>query len=171
MVPRFRSNRLARLKPVHSIKHVVDKQGTVTAGTPAVEVIQDTVDAPVLAQTDECETGSVVNSFYLDVEVNLTARSGLPNIYMIVMKDPGGAQPQPGANAVGAFDQKALIIHQEMVMMEQSASSNPRTLFKGVIRVPKIYRRMRPQDRILIIILGPGVTLQYCIQAIYKEYR
>ncbi len=164
-------NRMSGLKPVHSIKHVVDLQGALAVGVNAIVAIQTTVDAPVLANTTEVETGSIQNSFFLKVEIVATSSAALSNAYMILMKDPGGGQTQPNPNAVGSFDQKALVIHQEMVMLQKQTGSNPRTLFVGVIKVPKIYRRNRPEDRWLVILRTPGITADYCIQAIYKEYR
>ena len=43
----------------------------------------------------------------------------------------------PAANAVGGDDNKRYVIHQEMVMVQKITPSNPRTLFKGVIAIPK----------------------------------
>ncbi len=166
-----RFNRGMALRPVHRIKHVVDEQGGITAGTHAtVELIQ-AKDAPVLANTDEVETGSKVNGIFLIVEVNATSSAALPNVYLIVYKDPGGNLTAIAANTVGSSDDKRYVIHQEMVMLQQQTNSNPRTLFKGVIAIPRGYKRFGPNDRLRARILAPGVNLNYCVQAHYKEFR
>ena len=60
---------------------------------------------------------------------------------MLVFKNPGGNLTVPANNTVGSNDNKKYVIHQEMVMLEQSISGNPRTLFNGVIRIPRGYQR------------------------------
>ncbi len=90
---------------------------------------------------------------------------------MIVFKNPGNNLTMPTANAVGVSDNKKYIIHQEMVMMEQSISGNPRTLFNGVIVIPKGYRRMGPDDTLKMATFAPGVNTFVCFQCHYKEFR
>ncbi len=77
----------------------------------------------------------------------------------------------PTANFVGASDDKRFVIHQEMVMLQQVTNSNPRTLFKGVIAIPRGYRRMGPNDLLRLAVLAPGVNINICLQVHYKEFR
>ncbi len=167
---RFRNLR-SSIRPVHRVKHVVDNQGGTALGTPATFNIVESVDSPVLANTDEVETGSTVNGIFFRVEVNATSSAALSNAYMIVMKNPGGNLTFPNGNVIGSDDNKKYVIHQEMVMMQQQTNSNPRTLFVGVIVIPRGYRRMAINDLIQIQIFSPGVNLNFCIQAHYKEFR
>ncbi len=164
-------NRGMALRPVHRIKHVVDIQNGLTAGTVATENVINAKDAPVLANTIEVETGSKVNGIFLIVEVLATSSAGLPNCYLTVAKNPGGNLTLPAPNVVGASDNKRFVIHQEMVMLQGQSGSNPRTLFKGVVVIPRGYRRFGPNDFLTLKILAPGVNLSYCIQAHYKEFR
>ncbi len=90
---------------------------------------------------------------------------------MIITKSPGGNINAPAPNLVGASDDKRFVIHQEMVMVEQSANGNPRTLFNGVIAIPRGYRRFGPGDLLIISFLAPGVNVNLCYQAHYKEFR
>ncbi len=163
--------RRSSLRPVHSIKHVIDIQGGAVAGTPAQSTIVNAVDAPVLANTSEVETGCTVNAIYLKVEVNATTSVALSNAYMTIFKSPGGNIAPPGANTVGSDDDKRYVIHQEMVMLQQVDNSNPRTLFVGVIRIPRGYRRFGINDLLRVTVFSPGVNLNFCLQSIYKEYR
>ncbi len=151
---------------------MVDSQGAVGIGAGVFVTLVDTKDAPVLAQTDEVETGSKVNGIFLSVEIVNTGTDGvLANAYMLIYKNPGGNLTIPEPNVVGADDNKRFIIHQEMVMLQQLHDSNPRTLFKGVIAIPKGYRRMGPNDQIGIEMFSPGIAFNYCLQAHYKEFR
>ncbi len=164
---RFRSN----LHPVNRIKHVFDEQGGIAAGAALNVNLADTTDTPTLAATNSVETGSVINSIYLKVEINATSSAGLANAYMYVAKNPGNNLTLPNANAVGASDNKRYVFHQEMVMLQQVTNSNPRTLFNGVISVPKGYRRNGPDDLLVLSLITPGVALNYCVQCHYKEIR
>ncbi len=129
------------------------------------------MDNPTLAGTTDVQTGSTVNGIYLDVEVVATTSAALPNVYMYVIKNPGGNLTLPAANLVGSNDNKRYVIHQEMVMFQRQDGSNPRTLFKGVIKIPKGYRRFGPDDFLQIMMLSPGVTVEFCLQCHYKEFR
>ncbi len=164
---RFRSN----LRPVNRIKHVIDIQGALTAGAGSTKVLVDTKDAPVLANTAEVETGSTVNAIYLKVEAYATSSAALSNFYMFVAKNPGTNLTLPEANAVGANDNKKYVIHQEMVMFQKQTGSNPRTVFNGVIVIPRGYRRNGPDDNLSLRLFSPGVTAEFCIQCHYKEFR
>ncbi len=166
----FRSRRMS-LRPINRIKHVFDKQGSIAAGASVTELLIKTVDAPIQANTNEVQTGSTINGIFLVVEVNATTSAALSNCYMYVSKNPGANLTMPAANVVGANDNKRFVIHQEMVMLQQVDNSNPRTLFKGVISIPRGYRRFGPQDTLTLIITTPGVIINFCIQCHYKEFR
>ncbi len=163
--------RMSSLRPVNRIKHVVDQQGGLTAGTIGTVGLIQSTDTPVLAQTDDCETGSTVNGIYLKVEANATSSAALANMYMYVWKDPGGNLIRPAANSVGTNDNKKFVFHQEMIMFQQQDGSNPRTLFNGVIVIPKHLRRNGPNDITEVVLLSPGVNINFCVQAHYKEFR
>ncbi len=171
IVPRFRSRRGNSLRPVNRIKHVVDIQGATTAGTQVLNILIDTIDTPTLANVSGVETGSTVNAIYLKVEINATSSAALSNAYMMVFKNPGSNLTFPNANAVGGVDNKKYVIHQEMIMMQQVTNSNPRTLFNGVIVIPRGYRRNAPDDQLLLAVFSPGVNINFCIQCHYKEFR
>ncbi len=171
MVFRRRSN----LRPIHSIKHIVDAQGGVVANTKELLTIATGVDAPVLANVADVEVGSRINSFFVNIQVIGTAASGVLNqVYAIFYKNPGGnvgSSSIPKGNVTGASDFKRQIFHTEMIMLGSSASDIPQTLFKGVLRVPKTFQNMRINDVLQIQLVAPGATFSYCIQIIYKEYR
>ncbi len=167
----LRSRRGNSIRPVHRIKHVIDKQlGLV------LNVAQDfnlalSKDAPVVANTEEVESGSTINGIYLNVEAYATTAGALANIYMYVAKNPGNAITLPAANLVGNQSTKKYIIHQEMKMLEQSVNGNPRTIFNGVIVLPRGYRRQAISDLLVLRLFSPGVNCSVCFQCHYKEFR
>ncbi len=170
---RYRS-RMA-LRPINRIKHVVDAQGTVTANVNFPVSLALATDTPSLAATASVETGSKINGIYLRVEAasnDAHVAGAVPNFYMIVWKNLGGNLTQPAANAVGGNDNKNKVIHQEMTMIEnKGAGSNARTIFNGVVVIPKGMRRMAPNDNFIVAFLCPQLDTAVCVQAHYKEFR
>ncbi len=159
------------IRPVHRIKHVIDNQQALGVNiTGNVNLIRG-VDAPTLLNTEEVETGSKVNAIYLVVECNATSSGALPNFYMAVRKNESNLLGVIAPNQVGANNAKRFYIHQEMVMFQQQTNSNPRTLFKGVIVIPKGFRRFAVDDFLQVQFLAPGITTQVCVQCHYKEFR
>ena len=159
------------IRPVHRIKHVKDSQFGVVLGLQTLVILIKSVDAPVLANTNEVETGSKVNGIYLRVECYATTAAALSNAYMAVFKNPGGNIAITNANTIGSNDNKRYVIHQEMVMLQKQIDGNPRTLFNGVIALPRGYRRFGPNDTLELAIFAPGVNLDVCAQCHYKEFR
>ncbi len=138
-------------------------------------VIAQAVENPSLANSHECAFGSKINGIYITAEcvASETSTTATPNFYWYMAKNPGGNLTLPNGNAVGVDDNKRFVIHQEMVMINALDGGNPRNIFKGVIVIPKGYRRMGPNDQIKVYFFIPstGVAVNMCIQAHYKEFR
>ncbi len=168
-----RFNRGMALRPVNRIKHVIDRQSAIAAAGAENTALITASDTPDLANTDEVQTGATINGVYLKIEtVRTTATSGvLSNVYLIVFKNPGGNISNPQPNLVGASDDKRYVIHQEMIMTTQTANSNPRIVFNGVIKIPRGYKRFGPNDTLIVRLSSPGVAINYCLQCHYKEFR
>ncbi len=152
-----------------------DSSATVALGNVGVFPIANATDTPTLGATNSVETGAKINGFYIRVEVasnDAIVLGAIPNVYMILWKNPGGNLVDPIPNAIGANDNKRFVVHQEMSMIENKGQgSNARTLFNGVIVVPKSFRRMGPNDTWEILILCPALDTAQCIQCHYKEFR
>ncbi len=170
---RYRS-RMA-LRPINRIKHVVDSTAIIAKAATNSTVIALATDTPTLAATDQVETGCKINGFYIRVEVASNDPidiGAIPNCYLVIAKNPGGNITIPTANAVGSNDNKRFVIHQEMTMIENKGQgSNPRTVFNGVVVVPKGMRRMGPTDKWVVNVLCPQLDTVQCYQFHYKEFR
>ncbi len=170
-----------RLRPVQSLKHIVETNGSITGAGASITDVINTIRNPDEAQSNQVEIGSTVSAIYLRVEVvSIIGAGGVDNIYMGVFKNPGNLLTQPSMDNVGVTDRRKYMIHQEMTMTGQTGgnpgSSNiPRTMFKGVIRIPKGYKRNGVEDRLQIILQHrTGEVTQktnFCIECIYKEFR
>ncbi len=170
---RFR--RSMAMRPINRIKHVIDTSATLAAGTVLPIVIADATDTPTISATKSVETGAKVNGIYLRVEVASNEAidlGAIPNVYMMVYKNPGNNVTMPAPNVVGGSDNKRFVIHQEMSMIENKGQgSNARTLFNGVIVIPRGMRRFAPDDQLAMDVLCPALDIAVCIQCHYKEFR
>ncbi len=164
---RFRS----RLHPVNTKKHIIDIQGGLVLAVGQSIVLAQGVDAPVLGTVAQVAVGSYIRSIFLNVQVAATGSGALANVYMVVWKNPSNAIGIANANVQGASDTKKLVFHQEMTMTEKNTTAIPRTLFKGVLKVPKHMQRMGQDDTLKIDLFAPGVNYDFCVQCIYKEIR
>lgn len=176
-----RIGRALSLRPVNSVKHVIDTSGVTVAGATSTTDLINTVDSPD-ALTNQCHVGSYVKFVFLKVEVvGAIAFAGVPRVYMYVLKNESSDISFPAVNAVGASSNKRFVIHQEMMMISQQASSAgggdftfPRTMFKGVLRIPKGYQRNAITDKLQFVIGNdPGESTgstRFCLQCIYKEF-
>ncbi len=174
----FRSRRAMSLRPVHSIKHIVDvASAVVTNVVTNIQLIQS-VDAPTLANTQQVETGSTVHAIYLRVEALATGTFvSIPRVYMAIFKNPGGNLPIINPNSTGDSDDKKWVIHQEMMMVANGATEGaiPRTMFQGVIKIPPKLKRFGINDTLVALFQHDvaettGIT-KICTQTIYKEFR
>ncbi len=163
------------MRPINRIKHVVDSSATVAAAAGNVFNIAVATDTPTLGNTSGVETGAKINAFYIRLEAASNEAidlGAIPNFYMFVGKNPGGNITLPAANTVGSDDNKRFVVHQEMTMLENKGQgSNARTIFNGVVVIPKGYRRMGPNDVWVVQTLCPALATAQCVQVHYKEFR
>ncbi len=154
---------------------MVDASATVAGAAGNAFTLALATDTPTLGVSTSVETGSKINGFYIRVEVASNEAidlGAIPNFYMYVAKNPGNNLTLPAANAVGVDDNKRFVIHQEMTMIENKGQgSNARTVFNGVVVVPKGYRRMGPGDLWTVVTLCPALDTAQCLQTHYKEFR
>ncbi len=162
------------LHPVNTLKHVIDRQGGIIANIQENINLAKGQDTPSFLVAEEVNIGSHVKSFYLNIQVAASSTAALSNIYMMIFGNPGqniGSGSVPNANVIGTDDFRKMVFHQEMIMTEKNTTAMPRTLFRGVIKVPRKFNRIGIKDVITLQLFSPGVTHDYCVQCIYKEIR
>ncbi len=168
------------LRPVRSLKHIIDSNGIVSAAGQSINDVIQAVDDPaaITGNPQQVHIGSTVHGIFLNVQViQGVAAGGVDNIYLIVLKNPGNNLTVPNLDAVGNDDNRKHVIHQEMIMTGNTgtvASAIPKTLFKGVIKIPPRLKRFGVQDRLQVIMQHrTGESTQqtdFCLQCIYKEF-
>ncbi len=161
------------MRPVNSIKHILDVEGALTGGIGSTSLIctaVPNVDTAVF-QPGDVRVGSTVNGFFLSVFI--IGATGAPvngSANWYIAKRHSG-QTLPAAGATGTSDVRNQIIHEEKGLI--GSGDGTAMAFKGVIKVPKGIRRMREGDAWAISIRMPSQgadDAQFCIKAIYKSY-
>ncbi len=163
-------------RPINSLKHVVDFQGgIVAAAAPTIVQLVKGENNPVVeSNPEQVNIGSHVNAFYLNIQVAASSTAALANIYFFVAGNPGGLianASYPNGNVVGTSILRKMIFHQEMQMTEKNTTAFTRTMFRGVILIPKKFRRIGSKDLIILSLFSPGVNFDVCFECIYKEYK
>ncbi len=167
--------RSSALRPVNSIKHVIDTEGAL-AMTGASSISDVVVAVPNLDPNsftpNEVRVGAKVNGFFISVFIIGSSGAGIGasiNWYIIKVHDQQTVLPLPGETGSSAIRNQ--IFHEEKGLAG-SADGTPMA-FKGVIAVPKGMRRMRQGDKFQIVIaLNAAATdaATFCLKAIYKSY-
>ncbi len=166
------------LRPINTLKHVIDAQQTIPAGTKnAFDLVIGTENA-VSTVANQVDIGSKVQSIFLNIQtVTATNAVGaINNAYMYMVLNPAGLisnASYPDVNKVGISEFRKQIFHQEMSMMSDATDSIPSTLFKGVLKIPRKGGRIGVKDKITVFVGAPtgGPELDACVQCIYKEVR
>ncbi len=167
---RFRRGMSAR--PIQRVKHVIDTEGVATAirsDSPLAIVVNAKQTPTVLTET---LVGSTINAFFISVFLIGTTGigvSGFINWYIAKLRGGQAVSDLPNPGETGGSDLRNQIFHEEKGL-SGSADGTP-MVFKGVIAVPKIYRRMRSGDSFHIIIRSPTSDVNFCVKAIYNEFN
>ncbi len=140
-----RQKRALSLRPVSSLKHVIDTSGVVVAGAVAITELAIQTDSPSTASSNQVHIGSHVKSIYISVQiVGAVAYTGVPRVYFVIFKNPGNQLSNPVLDNIGTSTIRKYVIHQEMSMVAETTADGtafPRTMFKGVVRLPPRYQR------------------------------
>ncbi len=161
------------LSPISKIKHVIDTEGVLTAATQVGIPIADTVIVPNATFAPvEVPLGDTINGFYITLfMIGASGVGANGSLAWILYKERSGqAALAPTPNNVGVSTIRNQVIHQEKGLAG-SQDGTPMA-FKGVVVVPKAYRRAREGDRWFIRILNTDATndVNFCVQVHYNSY-
>ncbi len=172
MVYRRSSN---RLRPVDSIKKVVETSGALVAAAPSTNVLLNTTagTAWVDAGDSSVPQGCHVYGMYLSV---YAVADGAPDtttpiIDWFIAKNPSGSLTLPPPGSTGGNENRRFILHEGKGLLGFDTVGAPRKLFEGVIKIPKHMQRMGRDDEITLVIESVAHNGFFCIKTIYKFFR
>ncbi len=164
-----------RLRPVDSIKKVVESSGALAAGTVSANVILNTTSgtAWVDAADSSVPQGCHVYGLYLSVYAiaDGAADATTPIIDWFIAKNPSGSLTLPAPGSTGGNENRRFILHEGKGLLGFDTVGSPRKLFEGVIKIPKHMQRMGRDDEITVNIESVAHNGFFCIKSIYKFFR
>ncbi len=164
-----RNNRLGNI--INSTKNVVENQGNIVATTNSEQQLISVADNYSGASTTETATGSKIFGVFVTIYLynNADQVAGSLDWYYAVRRGATTFADFPAPNAVGLSNLRNQILHQEKGLAGTISSGAP-MVFKGVIRIPRQYQRLREGD-IHFISFRSSQAGKFCIRAIYKWYK
>ncbi len=172
MVYRRMSN---RLRPVDSIKKVVESSGALVAAVVASNVVLNTtagtawVDAGDSSVPQGCHVYALYLSVYAVADGSPDATP--PIIDWFIAKNPSGSLTLPAPGSTGGNENRRFILHEGKGLLGFDTVGSPRKLFEGVIRIPKHMQRMGRDDELAVNIESVSHNGFFCIKVIYKFFR
>lgn len=165
---RFRRGRGLALRPINSVKNIVDGVFLgVTAASVTVVSLAATVNDYVGGVT-EVPIGAKVSSIYLFVQ-SISDGTGIANHDFYITKFPSGVtMPVPGATG-GDLNRK-FILHEEKGIPGNNSDGAAPLTFRGVIRIPKGRQRFAEGDVLQLRLRGAD-AYSACVKCIYKFYQ
>ncbi len=165
-----RGNRLGNI--INSVKNVIDGQGNIVATTDTEQQILVAVDAFDASSTVEVATGSKIFGVFLTIYLynNADQVAGSLDWYYGVRRGVTTFADMPSANQTGLSPLRNQILHNEKGLAGAIGTGGPPMVFKGIIRIPRQYQRLREGD-IHFISFRSSQAGKFCIKAIYKWYK
>ena len=106
-------------RPINSLKHTVDIQESVPAGSATVSDLIVGTDNPASTTANAVKIGAQVSSIFLNIQVVPTTNATglINNTYMYIIMNPAGlydGNDIPAVNNVGTSNLRKQIFHQDL---------------------------------------------------------
>ncbi len=165
--------RQSGLRPVNSNKNVINDLAIIGAAGTRTTGLAVAVDGAILANSTEVERASTINNVYIESWMYGNAVAGVNSrISWFLAKNPGNNLTLPDPSIVGVDDNKRFIFAQGTGLVGNSGNGQPGYLVRGWFKVPKRYRRMAANDRLVFAIKNDTANdLNVCQMFLYKWYK
>ncbi len=175
VMPRYMSRRSLALRPVNSVKKVVDVEAGLTASTVSTNNVVNSLAAAAWIDAADSNVPQYSNIYgiFLSLYVTLDGApdASVPIVDWYISKNPGDNLTMPEPGATGGNDNRRWIIHEGKGLLSFDTIGQPRQLFEGVVVIPKKMQRFSLDDTLQIRILTENHNGFFCLKAIYKFYR
>ncbi len=161
------------MSPIHSNKNIVDSEGQLAVGTDSVTNFVSVI-APggQVTTVDSVPSGANINGVFISLFLIGSTGSVVPvalDWYVGVLRAGQSAItdfPTPGAT--GMSNVRNQIIHEEKGL--SGTQDGTPMAFKGVVAIPRVYRRMREGTQLFIRIKGVA-DVAFCVKVLYKYFN
>lgn len=166
--------RLKALQVKTKVKHIVDSTNLAAdlSTTQNIILVQG-VDNPILANTYQVATDSLVHNIILQVNFhNLqTNTTNVVRVDWCLFYNPKGqTATMPDPTTLGSNTLKDNVFKTGMEMVNNTNV----VMLKGVIKIPKKWQKIGRDDEIRFVYRfsgSTGNTDSVCLHALYREYR
>lgn len=170
----FRRRRQTRGTIIQSVKNqhnvTISAVGGATNNFPIATAVDVGVATKITGQ--EVPTGAIVTSLILWVQCDSSSGGVSGEVTWYIAKRRGGQVnadlPIPDFTAMGLSDLRNQIIHSDTSLYGTQDAGPYR--FKMLVRIPKLYHRMRSGDQ-LVIRIASSVATSMKVAFIYKYYQ
>jgi len=163
-----------RLRPINSIKKVIDSDGGLVANVVSSNVILNTTAGTAWVDANDSSVPQACHVYGLFLSIYATKDgapdASVPLIDWFIAKNPSGSLTLPTPGATGGNENRRFILHEGKGLLGFDTVTNPRKLFEGVIKIPKHMQRMGRDDELAVNIMSADHNGFFCIKAIYKYF-
>ncbi len=167
-----RGSRLGRI--VDSNKNIISSLTPVTTGANAINTIALAVDSATNTTVNEVTRGSKIFRIWAEITYNTTATSidGVTNAFeAYIIKNPGANLTPPNPGSVGSSNEKKFVFKMWRSLAGPRSEGWNAYVWKGWLKVPKVYQRMGADDTIAIVSRAIGVDGIFCNLFVYKWFK
>lgn len=168
LVARYRRRGAMRLRPVNSVKNIIDSTTIgVAAGVQTKISLAETINAYTGANPKDVPIGAKVSAIYIFFQILPQAAQG--QVDMFIGKFPPGVTV-PAAGATGGSSARRFVLHEEKGIPGTFNNGASPLTFRGVIKIPRGKQRMAEGDEVLIK-FACSTAYDACVKCIYKFYQ
>lgn len=167
------SRRSLSLRPIHSIKNIVNDLLIVGANTTNLQTVANAVNSATLGNQREVTRGSTINQVYIEMWLYGNAVAGVNSrIAWGLFKNDAGVMVPPNPSSAGTAALKKQYFAMGTGLVGSQANGQPGYLIRGWFKIPKGYRKMRSDDIISMVVRNDTANdVNLCSVFIYKWYE
>ncbi len=169
----FRRRRTNDLRPVDSVKNIVQNVAITAAAATTTFVLVTAGDTAALATSNQVKRGCRINTVYLEVWLYGNAVAGVNSpITWAIQKSPGNSIASVQPSAAGVDADKKWVMAMGKGLVGASGNGQPGYLIRGWFSIPKKWRRFDSSDQLRLLIENNTANdLNVCQLCIYKWYQ
>ncbi len=167
------NRRNSQIRPVNSRKNIVQSVALIAAaGTDTISIAITAETMPALSATNQVVAGSRINTVYIECWLYGNAVEGVNSpITWYIAKNPANDITLPDPAVAGGDDAKKYIFAMGKGLVGSSLNGQPGYLIRGWFSIPKRYRRVGFNDRLVLVIKNDTANnVNRCFMSIYKWY-
>ncbi len=158
---------------INSEKNVVSNLTAGVAGTATVLNLALAVDSADNTVVTQVTRRSKIYKIWIEIwaTASATATEGVSTTFeAYIIKNPGSNLTNPTPGTIGSSNEKKFIFKTWKGLIASRKEGFPPYVWRGWIKVPRVYQRMGTDDVIQLVLIFVGVNGILCSNVVYKWY-